>query len=57
MYPDIDYINEIYFYSLEILKRVRKRKYLNEEVVNEMISFTLHLIDILEQYLNDKYNY
>lgn len=57
MYPDIDYINEIVFYSFEIFKKVRKRKQLNDEVVNEMISLTISLLDILELYLNDEFDY
>ena len=57
MYPDIDYINEIVFYSFEIFKKVRKRKQLNDEVVNEMISLAISLLDILELYLSDESNY
>lgn len=57
MYPDIDYINEIVFYSFEIFKKVKKRKELNDEVVNEMISLTISLLDILELYLSDEYDY
>lgn len=57
MYPDIDYINEIVFYSFEIFKKVRKRKQLNDEVVNEMISLAISLLDILEIYLNDEFDY
>ena len=52
-YEDIDYIKEIYFYSFEIIKKTRSRKNLNEDVVNEMISLALSLLDILELYLND----
>ena len=57
MYSDIDYINEIIFYSFEIFKKVRKRKQLNDEVVNEMISLTISLLDILELYLSDEHDY
>lgn len=57
MYPDIDYINDIYFYVSELLFRIRSRKLLSEESVNEMINLTIQLLDILELYLNDKYNY
>ena len=57
MYPDIDYINEIFFYSFEIFKKVKKRKTLNEDVVNEMISLSISLLDILELFLSDKYDY
>ena len=57
MYPDIDYINEIYFYSFEILKKVKCRKHLNEDIVNEMLCFTFHLLNLLELYLDDKCDY
>ena len=57
MYPDIDYINDIYFYVSELLSHIKKRKYLNESSVNEMINLTIQLLDILELYLNDKYDY
>lgn len=57
MYPDLDYINEILFYSFEIFKKVKKRKTLNEDVVNEMISLAISLLDILELFLSDKYDY
>ena len=57
MYPDINYINEIVFYSFEIFKKVKKRKRLNDEVVNEMISLTISLLDILELYLSDESDY
>ena len=57
MYPDIDYINEIVFYSFEIFKKVRKRKELNDEVVNEMISLAISLLNILELYLSDESDY
>ena len=57
MYPDIDYINEIYYYSFEILKKVKPKRKLDEESINEMISLAISLLDILELYLNDKYDY
>ena len=57
MYPDIDYINEIVFYSFEIFKKVRKRKQLNDEVINEMISLAISLLNILELYLSDESDY
>ena len=57
MYHDLDYINEISFYSFEIFKKVKKRKTLNEDVVNEMISLSISLLDILELFLSDKYDY
>lgn len=56
-YPDIDYINEIQFYIMELSYRIRKRKNLNEEIVSDMINLTIQLLDILNLYLNDKYDY
>ena len=57
MYPDIDYINKIYFYVRELSYHIRKRKTLNEDLVNEMISLTIDLLNILHQFLDDKYYY
>ena len=57
MYPDIDYINEIYFYVHELSYRIRKTKTLNEDSVNEMISLSIDLLNILQQYLDDKHYY
>lgn len=56
-YSDIDYINEIWFYIMELSHRIRKRKRLNDAVIQEMINITIQLLDILELYLNDKYEY
>ncbi len=56
-YPDIDYINEISFYIIELSYHIRKRKKLNEEAVSDMINLTIQLLDILNLYLNDKYDY
>lgn len=56
MYPDIDYINDMYFYIIELSYHIRKTKKLNEESVNEMISLTIDLLNILQQYLDDKYS-
>lgn len=56
MYPDIDYINDMYFYIIELSYHIRKAKKLNETSVNEMISLTIDLLNILQQYLDDIYN-
>ncbi len=56
-YPDIDYINEILYYVMELSHRIRKRKNLNEEVVQELLTLNIQLMDILELYLSDKYEY
>lgn len=56
-YPDIDYINDIIFYISELSYRIRKRKTLNERVIQEMITLTIQLMEILDLYLDDKCNY
>lgn len=56
-YPDIDYINEMLFYVSELSYHIRKRKTLNESVVQELLLLTIQLMDILELYLNDKCDY
>lgn len=55
-YSDIDYINEILFYTTEMSYRMRKRKTLNEQDIAKMISLTIDLLNILELYQNDKYD-
>lgn len=55
-YPDIDYINDMYYYIMELSHRIRKTQKLNEDLANEMISYTIDLLNILQQYLDDKYN-
>ena len=55
-YPDIDYINDMYHYIMELSYRIRKTSKLNEDLVTEMISYTIDLLYILQQYLDDKYN-
>lgn len=57
MYPDIDYINEIYYYVHELSYHIRKTKTLNDDLVNKMINLSIDLLYILEQYLDDKYSY
>ncbi len=54
VYPDIDYINDILFYISELSYHIRKRKYLNEEIVQEMITLTIDLLNILQLYIDDK---
>ncbi len=56
-YPDIDYINDMLFYISELSYHVRKRKTLNEDIVQDLLTLTIQLMEILELYLNDKYNY
>lgn len=57
MYPDIDYINEIKWLIRELSYAIRKAKTLDEDSIIEMQSFTIDLLEILEQYKNDKYYY
>lgn len=56
-YSDIDYINEILYYVMELSHHIRKSKTLNEEVVQELLTLNIQLMDILELYLSDKYDY
>lgn len=53
MYPDIDYINEITFFVHELSYIIRKRKKLNIDCVQQMLSHTISLLNILETYLDD----
>lgn len=56
-YPDIDYINELKFYILELSYYVRKRKNLDKRIIEKMMSLTIDLLQMLELYLDDKYDY
>lgn len=55
-YSDIDYINELNWLIYRLSYHTRKRKKLNEQIIEEMLSLTLNLLDILELYKNDKYD-
>lgn len=55
-YPDIDYINELNWLISELSHRIRKRKQLNEETIEEMISLVIDLLDMLQLYKHDKYD-
>ena len=54
-FPDIDYINDMYFSIMELSYHIRKAKSLSELEIQNMISLTLDLLNMLELYLNDKY--
>ena len=57
---DIDFISDMYWLIGMLSHHTRKAKKLNESSVDEMISFTLDLLKILElykNYLNDEYFY
>lgn len=55
MYPDIDYINELYWIIRQLSYHIRKSKQLDEDTINELQSFAIDLLELLEQYKNDKY--
>ena len=55
IYPDIDYINELYFLIMKLSYYIRKSKTLSEDRINEMESLTISLLDMLELYKQDKY--
>lgn len=56
-YSDIDYINDMLFYISELSYHVRKRKTLNEDIVQDLFTLTIQLMEIFELYLNDKCTY
>lgn len=55
IYPDIDYINELYFLIMKLSYYIRKSKKLSEDKIDEMESLTIDLLNLLEQYKQDKY--
>lgn len=55
MYPDIDYINDIKWLIIRLSYRIRKAKQLDESSIDEMLSLTIDLLEMLELYKNDKY--
>ena len=57
MYPDIYYINEIIWLIKQLYYDIKAVKKLDENTINEMQSFAIDLLNILEQYKNDKYYY
>ena len=55
-FPDIDYRNDIYYIVMRLSLYIRLNKYkLSEDSINDMISLTIDLLDMLELYKNDKY--
>ena len=54
-YPDIDYINELYWIIMKLSYYIRNSKKLSENKIDEMESLTIDLLDLLEQYKQDKY--
>ncbi len=56
-YPDVDYINDMYYLIMELSYHIRKTKTMSEDELQFMMSLTIDLLTILELYLNDKYNY
>lgn len=55
IYPDIDYINELYWLIMQLSLHIRKAKKLDESTINELESLTIDLLEMLELYKNDKY--
>lgn len=53
---DIDYINDMYYLIIELSYTIRHTKTLNEDLVNEMISLTIDLLNLMQQYLDDLHN-
>ena len=58
IYPDIDYINDIYWLVMRLSYYIRHNdKKINEATLEEMISLAIDLLSSLELYRNDKYDY
>lgn len=55
MYLDIDYINDIKWLIIRLSYHIRKAKQLDESSIDEMLSLTIDLLEMLELYKNDKY--
>ena len=54
---DIDYMNDLYWIIMQLSHYIRKSKKLSESTIDEMFSLTIDLLELLEQYKNDKYDY
>lgn len=51
---DIDYINDMYWIIMRLSHYIRhNNNKINYSTVEEMISLTIDLLNILEQYIND----
>ena len=55
IYPDIDYINELYWIIMKLSYYIRKSKKLSEDKINEMETLAIDLLNMLELYKQDKY--
>lgn len=56
-YPDIDYINEMKYYVSEISYHLKNRKYLNEDIAQDLLTLAIDLMEMIELYINDKCDY
>ena len=52
---DIDYINDIKCLVLRLSYIIRHARHLDESSIDEMLTLTIDLLQILELYKNDKY--
>lgn len=52
---DIDYINDMKYLILKLSYIIRHAKHLDESSIDEMLTLTIDLLQILEFYKNDKY--
>lgn len=52
---DIDYINELYWIIMQLSYNIRHAKELDEKSINELETFSIDLLNLLEQYKQDKY--
>ncbi len=57
IYPDIDYLNDMYYLIMELSYHIRKSKSMGEDEIQFMISLAIDLLTTLELYLDEKCNY
>ncbi len=50
---DTDYINDIYWIIMSLSHHIRKLKKLNESNIDELITLSIDLLSLLEQYKDD----
>lgn len=55
---NIDYINDMYWLIMSLSHYSRhNNKTISESTIDEMLSLTIDLLELLEQYKNDQYDY
>ncbi|MEG2464385.1 MAG: hypothetical protein RSA87_04315 [Malacoplasma sp.] len=54
---DIEYINDMYWLIMKLSHKIRNRKKLNESEIDELLTLSIDLLNLLEMYKSDKYDY